>query len=70
MIKISKTEPFRSHHRVNMSYNMVRVTLDMPTATWRLLQKLMMETHYFEVEDTATEGDYEGDGQAPGNSYE
>ena len=53
MIKISKTEPFRSKPTVDHHADMVRVTLDMPRATWRLLQKLMTETHYFEVEGDA-----------------
>ena len=58
MIEIVKTDTYRSQDfaGVNHEPDMTSVTLDMPRATWRLLQNFIKDSGFFEMEDTATEG--------------
>jgi hypothetical protein len=44
-VEIVKEEPFRSGTRVNVDYDMVRVTLDMSLRKWRQLKKLLKDTN-------------------------
>lgn len=68
MIKVARTDKYRSRPfaGVNDDYDKIRVTMDMPIGTWKMLKKFIIDSGYFDLnldvetcEKHGIKGDYE-----------